>query len=141
MTEGKNLIIGRGKRQQRHAARPLDGGSQKPLMARTIPGDAAGSHFPALRDELSDCAQILIIDPECLVGAKAADFAPEHGPTARCAFFLVRSLTAGSRAAFKLCHNWNYLFPQYPLLDSFRQTAKRAAQGPLPASPEIAMGA
>ena len=79
-------------------------------MAGTISGDATGRHFAPLSDKLSKHSKIFVIDPERLVGAKAAHFAAKHWPAAWPTFIFVRPLTIGSRPAFHLCHNYFLFF-------------------------------
>ena len=45
-------------------------------MAGTISGDATGRHFAALGNKLSKHPKVFVINPDRLVGAKAAHFAP-----------------------------------------------------------------
>jgi hypothetical protein len=79
-------------------------------MPRAVAGDPARRHLAPLGDELRNRSEIFVVDPQRLVSAEAAHFAPEHRPAARCTFLVIRSFPTGSRAAFHLCHKLSDLF-------------------------------
>jgi hypothetical protein len=78
-------------------------------MARTIAGDSAWCHFPSFCNELPYGSDVFVIDLERFVGAKTADFAPEHGPAARPAFVFLTSFPTRSPAWLSFDHTFNYL--------------------------------
>src|SRR5206468_11040720 len=90
--------------------RSFDGGRQQSLVACAVAGDPARRHFAPLGDELRYRPQILVIDPQRLVGAESAHLAPEHRPAARRTFLVIRPLPTWSWASFHLCHKLSYLF-------------------------------
>ena len=107
----KTRLVFRGSEgKQRHAAGSFDGGRQQSLMASAVAGNPARRHFAPFGDKLRNNPEILVIDPQRLIGAETAYFAPEHWPAARRAFLVIRSLPTWSRAPFHLCHSLSYLF-------------------------------
>jgi hypothetical protein len=79
-------------------------------MTGTVSGDPAWCHLAPLGDKLGNRPEILIIDLQRLIGAKTANLASKHRPTALPTFVIIRSFAVRSRAPFELGHISNYLF-------------------------------
>src|SRR5438270_3712969 len=62
-------------REQRDGARPLERGGQRPLVAGTGPGDAAGQDLAPVADEAAQPRDLLVVDVGDLLDAERADLA------------------------------------------------------------------
>src|ERR1043165_3443617 len=72
-TDDSVIELVRRERQQRGDARALDRVLQLPLVQRARPGDAPRKDLPALRDELLQRLQVLVVDVLDLLHAELAD--------------------------------------------------------------------
>jgi hypothetical protein len=73
-------------------------------MACAVAGDPARRHFAPFGNKLRNYPEILVIDPQRLVGAESAHLAPEHRPAARRTFLVIRPLPTWSWPSVHLCH-------------------------------------
>jgi hypothetical protein len=64
-----------GLGEQGHRARPADGAGELPLMAGAASRDAARGDLAALRDEVAESANILVVDQADPVDAELANLA------------------------------------------------------------------
>ncbi len=78
-------------------------------MARAIPRNSAGCHFPALRYELRNHSDIFVINHQGLVSTEPTNFAAEHGPAPRRSLLIFTAIPIGPCVEFPLCHRLGYL--------------------------------
>src|SRR5688572_19681412 len=74
-------LVGGDVRQQRHRARALDRVRQLPLVPGAAARDAAGNDLAALRDEVAQPTNVLVIDELQLVRTELTDLAPPEAAT------------------------------------------------------------
>jgi hypothetical protein len=101
------LLDAQGRKwQERQNTRALDRNGQGPLMSGAITGNPAGDDLAALGNECAQGPDILVVNLQGFVGAKAANLAPSAGPSPHPAAIpraalhaAVAAVTAGTRAS------------------------------------------
>src|SRR5579859_5258535 len=79
-----------GEGHERDHAGALDRDAHLALMARAIARDAPLDDLAAVGDEVLEGLRILVVDPDLLVGAEAANLATREAALARCLCLLLR---------------------------------------------------